>query len=131
MATTAPQLSATSAPITPEEKLSGEELSVIALTDGQRVVTLAPAQDHKRVFDGDRGPNTGGMGAYSPAPTATPELMKEIEAWGTPAFAMAGNGFHRLDLAAYRVRYPQLKILAPPATVKRVSKITHVGSVVV
>ena len=52
--------------------------------------------------------------------------MKEIEAWGTPAFAMAGNGFHRLDLAAYRVRYPQLKILAPPATVKRVSKITHV-----
>ena len=52
--------------------------------------------------------------------------LTEIEASGTPAFAMAGNGFHRLDLAAYRVRYPQLKILAPPATVKRVSKITHV-----
>jgi phosphoribosylamine---glycine ligase len=63
-----------------EERLEGEELSVIALTDGARVVPLAPAQDHKRVLDGDRGPNTGGMGAYSPAPRATPELVKEIEA---------------------------------------------------
>src|SRR5262245_25440607 len=49
-----------------EERLEGEELSFFALTDGERVCPLAAAQDHKAVFDGDRGPNTGGMGAYSP-----------------------------------------------------------------
>ena len=62
-----------------EERLEGEELSVIALVDGQRIMTLAPSQDHKRVHDGDQGPNTGGMGAYSPAPRGTPELMREVE----------------------------------------------------
>jgi phosphoribosylamine--glycine ligase len=62
-----------------EEKLIGEELSVIALTDGEHVALLAPAQDHKRVLDMDRGPNTGGMGAYSPAPRATPDLLAEVE----------------------------------------------------
>ena len=51
-----------------EECLRGEEASILALIDGERIVLLASAQDHKRVFDGDRGPNTGGMGAYSPAP---------------------------------------------------------------
>ena len=50
-----------------EEVLTGPELSVMALCDGERFVLLAPSQDHKRVFDGDRGPNTGGMGAYAPA----------------------------------------------------------------
>jgi phosphoribosylamine---glycine ligase len=50
-----------------EEVLSGPELSVMALCDGERFALLAPSQDHKRVFDGDRGPNTGGMGAYAPA----------------------------------------------------------------
>ena len=62
-----------------EERLDGEELSVIALSDGARLALMAPSQDHKRVFEGDRGPNTGGMGAYSPAPRGTPELLAEIE----------------------------------------------------
>lgn len=63
-----------------EERLVGEELSVIALTDGEAVVLLAPSQDHKRVGEADTGPNTGGMGAYAPAPMGTPERMAEIEA---------------------------------------------------
>ncbi len=62
-----------------EERCEGPELSVMALSDGQRYVLLPPAQDHKRLLAGDRGPNTGGMGAYAPAPIATPELMRQIE----------------------------------------------------
>ncbi len=61
-----------------EEFLPGEELSFMALTDGTTVVPLASSQDHKRVGDGDRGPNTGGMGAYSPAPILTPALEAEV-----------------------------------------------------
>jgi len=61
-----------------EEFLEGEELSFFALTDGTHVLPLAGAQDHKRVSDGDVGPNTGGMGAYSPAPILTDELKAEI-----------------------------------------------------
>src|SRR5579884_3198726 len=65
-----------------EDCLVGEELSFMAITDGTTVLPLAPAQDHKRALDGDRGPNTGGMGAYSPAPVATPALeaavMREV-----------------------------------------------------
>ena len=56
------------------------EVSVLALVAGRTIIPLAPAQDHKRAFDGDRGPNTGGMGAYSPAPLATNELMSQVEA---------------------------------------------------
>ncbi len=63
-----------------ERRLDGEELSVMALVAGRAIVPLPPAQDHKRAFDGDTGPNTGGMGAYSPAPIATPELLQEVEA---------------------------------------------------
>src|SRR6201991_4243936 len=59
-----------------EEFLSGEEASFFALCDGETAIALASAQDHKRVFDGDQGPNTGGMGAYSPAPVMTPELTR-------------------------------------------------------
>src|SRR5579875_1701961 len=65
-----------------EDCLVGEELSFMAITDGTTVLPLAPAQDHKRALDGDRGPNTGGMGAYSPAPVATSALeaavMREV-----------------------------------------------------
>jgi phosphoribosylamine---glycine ligase len=65
-----------------EEFLTGEEASFFVLSDGEHALPLASAQDHKRAFDGDKGPNTGGMGAYSPAPVMTPDMtartMKEI-----------------------------------------------------
>jgi len=61
-----------------EERLTGEEVSILALVDGRTIVPLDPAQDHKAAYDGDQGPNTGGMGAYSPAAFATPELMDEV-----------------------------------------------------
>lgn len=61
-----------------EECMVGEELSFFALADGETALPLASAQDHKRVGDGDTGPNTGGMGAYSPAPVCTPEIEKRI-----------------------------------------------------
>ncbi|GHT00718.1 phosphoribosylamine--glycine ligase [Planctomycetales bacterium] len=63
-----------------EECLRGEELSVLALTDGKTIAPLASAQDHKAIFDGDLGPNTGGMGAYSPAPLLTEKLLDEVVA---------------------------------------------------
>jgi len=61
-----------------EECLRGEEASFLAFTDGETVIPMASAQDHKRVYDGDKGPNTGGMGAYSPAPVVTPDIEKKI-----------------------------------------------------
>ncbi len=60
-----------------EERLVGQEVSLMAFTDGTTVVPMLPAQDHKRLLDGDEGPNTGGMGAYAPAPIFTSELMNE------------------------------------------------------
>ncbi|CCH61089.1 hypothetical protein TBLA_0E00270 [Henningerozyma blattae CBS 6284] len=62
-----------------EQFLVGQELSVLTITDGFTHVNLPPAQDHKRIGDGDTGLNTGGMGAYAPAPVATPQLMSEID----------------------------------------------------
>ena len=62
-----------------EERLSGQETSIMAFCDGDTFRTMPASQDHKRVFDGDRGPNTGGMGAYSPVPVATPELVARVE----------------------------------------------------
>jgi phosphoribosylamine--glycine ligase len=63
-----------------EEWMTGEELSVFALSDGENVVTMLPSQDHKRIGEGETGPNTGGMGAYAPVALATPELMARIDA---------------------------------------------------
>lgn len=62
-----------------EEFLQGEELSLFIVTDSERAVMLAPAQDHKRIFDNDRGKNTGGMGAYAPAPLGTPDLLDRVQ----------------------------------------------------
>ncbi|MEQ8846492.1 phosphoribosylamine--glycine ligase [Botrimarina sp.] len=62
-----------------EERLHGEEASILAITDGRSIVTLPAAQDHKPAYDGDRGPNTGGMGAYCPTPLVDDALMRRIE----------------------------------------------------
>jgi len=62
-----------------EKRMDGEELSIMALVSGRTVVTLPPTQDHKPAFDGDAGPNTGGMGAYCPAPLAQPALLDVID----------------------------------------------------
>jgi phosphoribosylamine--glycine ligase len=62
-----------------EEKLDGQEVSILALTDGRTIVPLETSQDHKRALDHDEGPNTGGMGAFSPTTIVTPEMMEQIE----------------------------------------------------
>jgi phosphoribosylamine---glycine ligase len=84
-------------PLVIEEFLEGEEASLFALVDGDVAIPLASAQDHKRVGEGDTGPNTGGMGAYSPAPVLTPELeqraMDEIVRPTARALADAGTPF--------------------------------------
>ncbi|MFL6747712.1 MAG: phosphoribosylamine--glycine ligase [Sphingomicrobium sp.] len=84
-------------PMVVEEYLDGEEASLFALVDGTRAIALASAQDHKRVGEGDTGPNTGGMGAYSPAPVLTAELesraMREIVEPTARAMAAAGTPF--------------------------------------
>lgn len=62
-----------------EERLDGPEASVLAITDGKTILTLPAAQDHKAAYDGDKGPNTGGMGAYSPTPVITDDMIEQIE----------------------------------------------------
>jgi phosphoribosylamine--glycine ligase len=83
-----------------EERLTGREVSMMALCDGVRFVLLASAEDHKPVFDGDRGPNTGGMGAYSPSPLVdralTEEIARKIFAPLVAAMAEAGRPFRGL-----------------------------------
>jgi phosphoribosylamine--glycine ligase len=83
-----------------EEFMAGEEASFIVMADGRNVLPFASSQDHKRIFDGDRGPNTGGMGAYSPAPVVTPEVharaMREVilpTIRGMAADGVAYSGF--------------------------------------
>ena len=84
-------------PMVIEAFLEGEEVSLFALVDGPRCVALASAQDHKRVGEGDTGPNTGGMGAYSPAPVLTPQLearaMREIVEPTAREMAAAGTPY--------------------------------------
>jgi phosphoribosylamine---glycine ligase len=88
----------TDMPVVLEEFLEGEELSLLALCDGENVVPLAPAQDYKRIFDGDEGPNTGGMGSYSPVPGFGPaeveEIVDSVHRPVVAAMARRGRPFH-------------------------------------
>lgn len=112
-----------------EEFLSGEEASLFALCDGETALPLATAQDHKRAFDGDEGPNTGGMGAYSPAPVMTPEMtrramdeivrptMRAMRALGAPFKGVLYAGLMITEtgpkLIEYNVRFgdPECQVL--------------------
>jgi phosphoribosylamine--glycine ligase len=98
-----------------EEFLEGEEVSFIALTDGKTVRPLASSQDHKRALDGDRGPNTGGMGAYSPAPVVTDalhdRLMKEIMEPTVDALRLEGIDFRGVLYAGVMVTQYGPKVL--------------------
>ncbi len=118
-------------PMVIEAFLEGEEASLFALVDGARCVVLASAQDHKRVGEGDTGPNTGGMGAYSPAPVLTPELeaqaMREIVEPTARAMVEAGTPFSGIlfaglmltrdgpSLIEYNVRFgdPECEAIMP------------------
>ena len=118
-------------PLVIEEFLEGEEASLFALVDSENAVVLASAQDHKRVGEGDTGPNTGGMGASSPAPVLTPELearaMDEIVRPTARAMAAAGTPFNGIlyaglmltsdgpKLIEYNVRFgdPECEAIMP------------------
>jgi phosphoribosylamine--glycine ligase len=119
------------APVVVEEFLEGEEASFFCLVDGEKIAPLASAQDHKRVFDGDKGPNTGGMGAYSPAPVMTPSMeqraLEEIVRPTVRAMARAGMPYRGVlyagliltptgpKLIEYNVRFgdPECQVLMP------------------
>ena len=98
-----------------EEFLEGEEASLFALVDGERAVFLASAQDHKRVGEGDTGPNTGGMGAYSPAPILTPELeeraMRDIIEPTARYMAEAGTPFSGILFAGLMLTHDGPKLI--------------------
>ena len=98
-----------------EEFLEGEELSLLAICDGENVVPLAPAQDYKRIFDGDEGPNTGGMGSYSPVPGFGPAEVEEIvDSVHRPivaAMARRGIPFHGVLYAGLMIGADGPKVL--------------------
>jgi phosphoribosylamine--glycine ligase len=98
-----------------EQFLEGEELSLLALCDGENVVPLAPAQDYKRIFDGDRGPNTGGMGSYSPVPgfdaTAVEEIVDRVHRPVVAAMARRGVPFHGVLYAGLMIGPDGPKVL--------------------
>jgi phosphoribosylamine---glycine ligase len=98
-----------------EDVLAGEEASFHVVCDGKRIVPLAPAQDHKRVGDGDRGPNTGGMGAYAPAPLVTPSveatILDRILAPTVDALAREGTPFRGVLFAGLMVERGEPRVL--------------------
>jgi phosphoribosylamine--glycine ligase len=98
-----------------EEFLEGEELSLLALCDGENVVPLAPAQDYKRIFDGDKGPNTGGMGSYSPVPgfgaAEVDEIVDAVHRPVVDAMARRGTPFRGVLYAGLMVGAGGPKVL--------------------
>jgi phosphoribosylamine--glycine ligase len=98
-----------------EEFLEGEELSLLALCDGENVVPLAPAQDYKRIFDGDEGPNTGGMGSYSPVPgfddAAIEEIVDSVHRPIVAAMGRRGIPFHGVLYAGLMIGADGPKVL--------------------
>ncbi|OPX92299.1 phosphoribosylamine--glycine ligase [Pelotomaculum sp. PtaB.Bin117] len=98
-----------------EECLAGEEVSILAFTDGETVVPMVSSQDHKRAFDNDEGPNTGGMGAYAPAPVYTPEVakraMKEILVPMIRALKAEGRTYRGVIYAGLMVSDGKPKVL--------------------
>ncbi|MBT0653765.1 phosphoribosylamine--glycine ligase [Geomobilimonas luticola] len=98
-----------------EEFLKGEEASFLAFTDGKNIIPLASAQDHKAVFDGDTGPNTGGMGAYSPAPVVTPAIhekaMAEVMRRTVDGMAAEGRPYRGVLYAGLMIDGDQVKTL--------------------
>jgi phosphoribosylamine--glycine ligase len=98
-----------------EEFLDGEEVSLLALCDGERAVPLAPAQDYKRIFDGDEGPNTGGMGAYSPVPgwddARAQEIAQAVHQPIVDELARRGTPFHGVLYAGLMMTADGVKVL--------------------
>ena len=98
-----------------EERLEGEEASFIAFSDGKQVLPLASSQDHKAVYDNDQGPNTGGMGAYSPAPVVTPDvhnrIMEEIMIPCIKALAAEGLPYCGVLYAGLMIKEGEPKVL--------------------
>lgn len=98
-----------------EEFLTGEEASFLAITDGKEIIPLASAQDHKAIFDGDQGPNTGGMGAYSPAPVVTPavheQAMQSILKPTIDGMAAEGRPYRGVLYAGLMINGGQVKTL--------------------
>jgi phosphoribosylamine--glycine ligase len=98
-----------------EEFLEGEELSLLALCDGENVVPLSPAQDYKRIFDGDEGPNTGGMGSYSPVPgfdaAAVEEIVERVHRPVVAAMAERGTPFHGVLYAGLMITADGPKVI--------------------
>ena len=95
-----------------EEYLVGEEASYIAFTDGKTILPMASSQDHKPVLDGDQGPNTGGMGAYSPAPVVTNEVHEKIL-----EKVLRSNSTHRIPTwIVWSTLSPALRARSPNGT---------------
>ena len=98
-----------------EERLEGEEASFIAFSDGEHVLPLASSQDHKAVYDADQGPNTGGMGAYSPAPVVTPavhdRIMNQIMIPTVKALAAEGHPYEGVLYAGLMIKEGEPKVL--------------------
>lgn len=98
-----------------EDLLEGEEASILAISDGTKIIPLIAAQDHKAAFEGDSGPNTGGMGAYAPAPVVTPALhdriVKEVLTKTIDGMAKDGTPFKGILYAGLMIREDDIKVL--------------------